>query len=204
MATTSGMWPVALGKSGRSGVGSGPKPIGGIPRCLETGTRARRECDRGGGSGTERGRGRCGSGAAVLGMARHAAGSLLQGDSSPTPHTLYTTMSSRQPAALTPRPLPTSAAARRRTSHGRDPSRPHPLTLNSSRCPPFLGNEECPHYGPYSFRSTSAKHGSPRSGSMRGSVRIHMTVSEWSLTVRSSAAHPAALSPSAAWMIATS
>ena len=51
--------------------------------------------------------------------------SLLQRDSSPTPRSLYATMSSRQPAALTPRSHPKSAAARRRTSHGRDPSRPH-------------------------------------------------------------------------------
>src|SRR5688572_10137838 len=64
------MSPLALGKSSRSGFCSCPKPFGGTPACLETGTRARLERGRDGGSGTERGRGRCGSGAAVFGAAK--------------------------------------------------------------------------------------------------------------------------------------
>src|SRR5688500_11006934 len=100
-ATTSGMPPMALGRA-HVRASALPKARWGHFSLLGDRNTARGECDRGGGSGTERGRVRCVFRAAVLGMAGHAAGSLLQRDSSPTPHTLYTTMSSRQPAALTP------------------------------------------------------------------------------------------------------
>src|SRR5687767_9754191 len=142
---TSGMPPMALGRA-YVRASALPKARWGHFSLLGDRNTSRGECDRGGGSGTERGRVRCVFRAAVLGMARHAAGSLFRRDSSPTPHTLYTTMSSRQPAAL--KLTPTSNIGRREKTHlprprSVPPAHPH---THSENCPRLPGIEECSHF----------------------------------------------------------
>src|SRR5687767_5775763 len=127
---------------------------------------ARRECDRGGGSGTERGRVRCVFRAAVLGMARHAAGSLLQRDSSPPP-----ARTARQCPRVSRRPSVRAHFPYRPPRKGT----PHPAAIRPARaphsqfepCPLFLGNQECPHHSPSLTHRLSSRRRSRASSAPR-------------------------------------